>query len=148
MQEQLKKYPVRIQIPVAWGDMDAAAHVNNTVYLKWGETARIAYFEAAGIDIGFKSAAGPILAWQDCKYIFPMTFPDTAVVGIRCTEIQSDRLFFEAAMFTEKHGRIAAINKFCIVPYDFQKLVKVEIPEAWLRGIEGLEGGEIKSSGI
>lgn len=144
MQEQLKKYPVVTRISVAWGDMDAAAHVNNTVYLKWGETARIAYFEAAGIDISFQSAAGPILAWQDCKYIYPMTFPDTAIAGIRCTEIREDRLFFEVAIFTEKHQRIAAINKFCIVPYDFRKLVKVAIPPNWLTGIEDLESDKIE----
>ena len=38
--------PVSVQIPVAWGDMDAFGHVNNTVYLRWFETARIAFFRA------------------------------------------------------------------------------------------------------
>jgi acyl-CoA thioester hydrolase len=31
------------------GDMDAMQHVNNTVYVKWGEMARIDYFIALGV---------------------------------------------------------------------------------------------------
>ena len=34
-------YPVAVELPVAWGDMDAFGHVNNTVYIRWFETARI-----------------------------------------------------------------------------------------------------------
>ena len=31
----LEDYPVVLEIPVAWGDMDALNHVNNTVYLRF-----------------------------------------------------------------------------------------------------------------
>ena len=41
----LEDYPVVLEIPVAWGDMDALNHVNNTVYLRYFESSRIAYFE-------------------------------------------------------------------------------------------------------
>ena len=32
------------KIPVLWGDMDGFGHVNNIIYLKWCETARIELF--------------------------------------------------------------------------------------------------------
>ena len=44
MSEVLQGYPVTVEIPVAWGDMDAYGHVNNTMYFRYFETARIAYF--------------------------------------------------------------------------------------------------------
>ena len=44
-QDGFGRWPVRRELPVQWGDMDAFAHVNNTVYLRWFETVRIAYFE-------------------------------------------------------------------------------------------------------
>ena len=44
----LADFPIIERIPVAWGDMDAFQHVNNVVYLKWFETARIAFFQAVG----------------------------------------------------------------------------------------------------
>jgi acyl-CoA thioester hydrolase len=45
MKELISTYPVIIEIPLAWGDMDAFQHVNNVVYFKHFESARIAYFE-------------------------------------------------------------------------------------------------------
>jgi len=45
MQDLLKNYPVVIEIPIAWGDMDAFQHVNNIMYFKYFESARISYFE-------------------------------------------------------------------------------------------------------
>ena len=39
----LSELPVRVTIPVAWGDLDALQHVNNTVYFRWFEYgARVA----------------------------------------------------------------------------------------------------------
>ena len=41
MQEILKLYSVTIETPVAWGEMDAFQHVNNIVYFRYFESARI-----------------------------------------------------------------------------------------------------------
>ena len=38
----LAQFPIILTIPVQWGDQDAFLHVNNTVYLRWFESARIA----------------------------------------------------------------------------------------------------------
>ena len=38
----------RVRMPIRWGDMDAMGHVNNTVYFRYFEQARIALFEAMG----------------------------------------------------------------------------------------------------
>ena len=40
----LAGFPVTINLPVLWGDQDAFRHVNNIVYLRWFESARIAYW--------------------------------------------------------------------------------------------------------
>ena len=136
-------YPVRISLPVQWGDMDAANHVNNTVYLRWTESARLAYFQAMGMDTTFRGdEAGPILAWQDCKYVFPVTFPDTVLVGMRTIAVEEDRFRMECGMFSERHGRLVALSKQIIVPYNFSELHKVPMPEAWLKGIDRLETSE------
>ena len=34
------------RIAVRWGDMDAMGHVNNTVYFRYMEQARISWFDA------------------------------------------------------------------------------------------------------
>jgi len=139
MKADLEKYKVITRYQVQWGHMDAARHVNNTVYLRWAESARIAYFEAMGMDTSFQGGGvGPILGWQDCKYIFPLTFPDTAIVGARTIEQQEDRFIMECAIYSEKHKRISAISKQSIIPYSYAELKKVSIPEEWLKAISNL----------
>jgi len=143
--KSLTDYPTQFEFVVHWGDMDAANHVNNLVYMKWTESARIHYFEKIGIDISFRSAeAGPILGWQDCKYIFPMTFPDTAVIGVKTTEILSDKFIMECAVFSKSYNRIAAISTQSIVPYSYTDSRKVDIPKHWIENIEQLD--HLKSS--
>ena len=45
---EVKKLLYEMRFPVRWGDMDAMGHVNNTVYFRYLENARIAWMEAIG----------------------------------------------------------------------------------------------------
>ena len=62
MDQVTEKYNVISEFKVHWGDMDAAQHVNNLVYLKWSESGRIDYFKALCVSTEFgASEKGPIL---------------------------------------------------------------------------------------
>ncbi len=140
MQELLKEFPSVVELPVQWGEMDAAKHVNNAVYIRWGESARIAYFDKMNLDNSFTEQIGPILGWQDCKYIFPVTYPDTISIGVKTVEIKADRFFVECHMFSHHHQRIVAINKNSIIAYDYHNLKKAALPQDWIEKIQELEG--------
>src|SRR4051794_8318236 len=78
----LTGFPVVIRLPVQWGDQDAFGHVNNTVFLRWFESARIAYFGRMGLlEMMARDRVGPILASIACDYRRPVTHPDTVHVG-------------------------------------------------------------------
>ena len=86
--ESLIDFPVVITVPLLWGDHDAFGHVNNLVYLRWCETARVEYFMRIGLWPALPPAGvGPILASISCDYKRPLTFPDTAYIGARVTRI-------------------------------------------------------------
>lgn len=136
--KELEKYKVITKIPIQWADMDSAHHVHNAIYIRLAEAGRISYFEKTDIDISFKEI-GPILGWQDCKYIFPITYPDTAVIGTRVLEILEDRMVMEIAIFSEKHQRIAALSKQHIIPYNYAELQKVPLPKSWINGVSRIE---------
>ncbi len=139
MKLSLQSFEIKEKYPVHWGDMDAAKHVNNLLYLRWAESGRIAFFKVMGMDTSFSSSeVGPILGWQDCKYIFPITFPDTVIVGIRCSEILEDRFKLECGIFSERHDKIAAISRQDIIPYDYGTLKKVALPTQWRAQLEKL----------
>ena len=77
-------YPVRLEMPVAWGQLDAFGHVNNTQFFRFFEDARIAYFERVGITAKL-DGVGPILAKTDCVFRKPLGYPETVTC---CARVQ------------------------------------------------------------
>ena len=90
--ELLSAFPVVLEIPVAWGDMDAMLHVNNTVYMRWFECARVEYFSRIGWELNASGdGPGPILASTSCVFKRPIAYPDRVWVGARCDPPETDR---------------------------------------------------------
>ena len=132
-----------LELPVQWGDMDAAQHVNNTVYLRWMESARIKMFQKMnGGSFDFKRIV-PILAWQDCKYIFPVTYPDQVTVALNIIELLEDRVICEGKIYSKRHNRIVAISKTVLMAYDMKELKKKPFPEAWRKSFLDFYGDTI-----
>ncbi len=139
---ELSDFTHVMEFPVHWGEMDAAQHVNNLVYLKWSETARIDYFTKIGINTEFSTEGiGPILGWQDCKYIFPIRYPDSILIGTRTHELKDDRFVLQCVVFSKSKNRLASISHHDVIPYDYGQLKKVPLPEYWREGIEKFDGG-------
>jgi acyl-CoA thioester hydrolase len=133
-----------LERPVTWGAMDAYQHVNNTVYFRYFEDARIAYFERAdmlgpggrgsGPDTGGDAGApviGPILAETWCRFKAPLYYPDTVHVGTRITEIGEDRFTMEYVVASARLARVAALGGGIIVSYDYAARRKAPMPRAW-----------------
>jgi acyl-CoA thioester hydrolase len=139
-EDPLAAFPVVVTIPVQWGDMDALRHVNNVVYLRWFEAARIAYFEKTAVLAGDSGAVGPILASQTCRYKAPLTYPDTVRVGTRIADLGEDRFTMLFAIASERLGRIAAEGEGLVVSYDYTALKKAPLPPAWRDAIARIEG--------
>jgi acyl-CoA thioester hydrolase len=142
MKELLDAYPVIIEIPIAWGDMDAFQHVNNTVYFRHFESARIAYFEKfEAIRVMEETGIGPILAAADCVYKIPLTYPDTVSVGARVDRIDTDRFSMSYATVSHHHRKLAATGTGTIVTFDYRKGRKAPVPKEIEARIRSLENG-------
>jgi len=131
--DPLDGFPVRVDIPVAWGEMDAFGHVNNVAYFRYFESARIAYFEAIGyLDLMHATGVGPILAATECRFRLPLEYPDTVTVGARVTEIHEDEFLMRYVAVSRTHGRVAAEGCGRIVSYDYAQKRKAPL-QATLR---------------
>lgn len=136
---ELAGFPIVERVPVAWGDMDAFVHVNNIVYLKWFETARIACFEAIGwLEWMRAHGVGPILARTSCVYRAPVRFPDTVWVGARIDDLGADRFTMIYRVVSEKLGRVAAEGDGRIVSFNYATQSKAPIPAPIRAAIEAL----------
>jgi acyl-CoA thioester hydrolase len=140
MKELISTYPVVIEIPIAWGDMDAFQHVNNKVYFKHFESARILYFEKIGfLEVMNKTNIGPILASTQCRYKIPLTYPDHVTVGARVETIEKDRFIMKYAVISHKFKKIAALGDGVLVTFDYQNNIKALIPDEIRKRIIDLE---------
>src|SRR5690349_7671453 len=99
----LVNFPVVITWPVQWGDQDAFSHVNNTVYFRWFESGRIAYFDRLGLGHSLTGAGlGPILAAINCNFRLPLSYPDTVLIGTRVTKVGNSSLNIAHTVFSER----------------------------------------------
>jgi acyl-CoA thioester hydrolase len=137
----LAHFTIVISVPVQWGDQDAFGHVNNTIFLRWFESARIAYFERVGIlELHEAEDLGPILASISCDYRRPVTYPDTVLVGARVTRIGRSSFGMEHAVASQGQGVIAAEGSSTLVVFDYHNEKSHPIPHALRQAIAALEG--------
>jgi acyl-CoA thioester hydrolase len=61
-------------IPIRWGDMDAMGHVNNTIYFRYMEQARISWFGALGAGPAPRGT-GPIIINASCTFMKELVYP-------------------------------------------------------------------------
>lgn len=146
MEELLPSCPVVIEIPVAWGEMDALRHVNNIVYFRYFESARIAYFEKLRFwEFMNQTGVGPILASIQCRFKIPLTYPDTVSVGTRISRIEQDRFVMEYRAVGHKSQAIAAEGESVVVSYNYRENKKTSLPEEMKQRILILEESVTKS---
>jgi acyl-CoA thioester hydrolase len=140
---------VRLALPVQWGEMDAYGHVNNVVYFRWFESARIAYFERIGwLQILRERGNGPILHSTTARFRSPLSFPDTVTATARVTELEPDRFTMRYEIRSERRsGALTAEGTGLIVAYDYNALAKARLPEEVVSRIRGLERGILPGGG-
>jgi acyl-CoA thioester hydrolase len=140
----LEGYPIVVVLPVQWGDQDAFQHVNNTIYFRWFESARVAYTRKLGLtEMMIANKVGPILAATACNYRAPVTFPDTVRAGIRVARMGRSSLTMEHVIFSETQNAIVAEGTSTSVLYDYTTNQSCPIPDAIREAIEALEGRTI-----
>ena len=141
MENLMNGYPVVIEVPVAWGEMDAFGHLNNIVYFRYFESARIAYFYKLDlIDMMTKTGIGPILASTSCRFKMPLTYPDKVLVGAKVVSIEEDRFTMGYSVFSTNHRKVAAEGDGLIVTLNYRESKKVQIPGELRQRILDLEG--------
>jgi acyl-CoA thioester hydrolase len=122
----LPDFPILVPLVVQWGDMDAFQHVNNVVYLRWFESARMALLTA--IDFTSGAGTGPILHSQACRYRRPLYGPDDIVSAARIVNVGDDRFDVELAIWSQREQAVAATGTATMVAFDYTNKQKAQLP--------------------
>lgn len=138
-------YSLRLTQEVQWGEMDSFNHVNNSVYFRYFENARIAYFEQTGINRFMKEhIVGPILGSTECKFLAPLTYPDTIDICTRVMAVKEKRFTMEYLVYSRQLNREAAVGSGEIVYFDYSTNKTTPIPESILDNIKMAESKRVE----
>jgi acyl-CoA thioester hydrolase len=117
-------------VPMRWGDMDAYGHINNTLYFRFMEIARIDWMRSVGhMDDG--SGTGPVIVNAFCNFLVQLTFPGDLRVKHYVT--QPGRSSFDTYVTierTDRPGEVAATGGATVVWVDLAAGSSVPLPQA------------------
>ena len=130
MNEILHDYTAVEEMPVRWGDMDARGHVNNTIYLRYFESSRIALFRALKLyEEPTQVRVGPILSFQSCHYKAPLTYSDTIYIGAKIEAIDGSKIIIKHSIVSKKRNRIVAEGEAHLIWYDYENRRRASISD-------------------
>ncbi len=142
----LAGFPVVVELSVAWGDMDWYRHVNNVVYFRYFENARLEYFRRLDwFAYERQTGIGPILAATQARFRRALTYPDTIWVTARVISVESDRFHLEHQLVSRALGVVAAEGKGTVVTYHHGEGRKVPVPDELRQRIAALESSAGKT---
>ena len=129
-----KKLVHTMAVPIRWGDMDAMGHVNNTVYFRYLETARIAWFGAIGCQVN-PQGEGPLIVNAFCNFHKQLEYPGDAVVKMYVSD--PGRSSFESWATISRADdpeTVYASGGATTVWVDFPKQKSAPLPD-WFRAL-------------
>ncbi|HCY62861.1 MAG TPA: thioesterase [Oxalobacteraceae bacterium] len=87
-----KKLTHTAHIPIRWGDLDAFGHVNNTIFFRFMEQARVEWLESCGMPMD-GGGQGPVIVNAHCTFLRQLKYPGE--VEVRTFAGQPGRSSFE-----------------------------------------------------
>ena len=140
MSNLLEGYPVITEIPVAWGEMDALNHVNNVVYFRYFETARLDYFADIGLMEEMQvTQVGPVLSETSSRYRRPVTYPDTLLVGSRVSVLAEDSFVMEYKIVSKQQGAVTTTGTAKVVMFNFKQQQRAGLSQVLVEKIVSMQ---------
>ena len=128
---------------VRFGDLDAMRHLNNVVFLRYFETARIAFmrdlFPEHDPARPEASRSGLIFAECQINYRSPVHFDEE--VAIECSIGEIRRSAFQMRFAMDVGERRAADGHGWLVGFDYEAQQAIRLPDPLREALEAAAGG-------
>ncbi|MGH8631427.1 MAG: acyl-CoA thioesterase [Burkholderiales bacterium] len=117
------------RIPIRWGDMDAMGHVNNTVYFRFMEQARISWFRALVPERDAWTSTGIVIANASCNYKRAITYPGTVEVRLYVGKPGGSSVPTHYELRVDRDPELYADGAAVVVFVDMKKQKAARIPD-------------------
>ncbi len=108
------KFPFPVRQQVLWGEMDAFNHINNVIYFRYFETARVEFFNRTNLwQTYFDENIRIVVGKLECNYIREITHPAEIEISVGIKKIGNSSLTVHHIV--KCNGTIAAHGEGIIV---------------------------------
>ena len=109
-------------------------HVNNSVFLTYIESARIAFLQDLGAAQGIEDMS-IVVARIEIDFRAPVRMDDEIEISVRATRFGTKS--FDLDYVLRVGGEIVAESKSVLVGYDYGHAASTQVPERWRRRLTG-----------
>ena len=127
-----KKLVFEVTVPLRWGDMDAMGHINNTLYFRYMEIARLEWIFKIGASTDLQGE-GPVIVNAFCNFLRQLAYPGDARVTLFVAEPgRSSFETYHTIERTDQPGVVYAEGGARVVWTDYRAKKSAPMPE-WFR---------------
>lgn len=124
----LSEYKLSLDLRIDFSDLDMYRHVNNLTFIRFLQSGRVNFWEAAGLAKTFsESNKGAILVSTHCDFKKSLFYPGIATVKTKLAYIKNSSFALDQLILNEK-GEICAEGRDIAVFFDFSKDEALHIP--------------------
>jgi acyl-CoA thioester hydrolase len=136
----MTEYKFYYSIHVRYSDLDPQWHVNNSRFLSYIESARLAYIQHLNLWDGksFRDL-GLIVADAHLVYLKPIELDQNIRVGIRVTRIGNKSLDFDYQIEDADNGMVMSTATTVMVAYNYHTLSTIRVTDEWRNAISNFE---------
>jgi acyl-CoA thioester hydrolase len=80
--ETNRRLVYRSEIPLRWGDQDVMNHINNTLYFRYMEQARVEWLDAVCAKERKESNQGAVIVTASCAFLLPLTYSGNIICDV------------------------------------------------------------------
>src|SRR5688500_10852052 len=128
-----EKISTELRLRIDWSELDLFGHVNNVMYFKYLQAARVNFWDLTGLSSSYeKDKLGAMLLSAQCQFKQPLFYPGNILIKTNVQFIKNTSFGLTHSVLNHKN-ELVATGEDVIVLYNYNTHVKSEIPD-WLRG--------------
>jgi len=121
--------PIQLSLRLDWSEMDLFGHINNVMYAKYVQAARVQVWDLIGLAAHYTATnIGPTLAATSIQFKLPMHYPDTILLRSGISEIGNTSFRIQHQIFNGA-SQLCATAEDVVVTFDYNTNTKVSLAD-------------------
>jgi acyl-CoA thioester hydrolase len=119
--------PLSLELRIDWSEQDLFGHINNVMYAKYVQAARVNLWEKIGLDKHFRETnTGPTLAATSIQFKQPLYYPGLVIIRSGIKEIGNTSFVISHELYNGEQA-LCATAEDVVVILDYNTHQKVSL---------------------